>query len=134
MKITGPGSVTQNRKTERKKAVGGEDFGAFLDRAGETEGAQASAPVIPAAFVPLFEAQDDDTGGKAAKQGKELLDALEKLRMGLLTGRMPKAELENLGRMMKSARATTSDPQLAEVLNEIEVRAAVELAKLEVQE
>lgn len=64
------------------------------------------------------------------RRGDEALDALEELERGLLLGRAPgglRAKLEALhGRSEK-----TDDPALDAVLLEIDVRLAVEAAKLE---
>lgn len=64
------------------------------------------------------------------RRGQEALDTLEELERGLLLGRAPgglKARLEALqGRSEK-----TGDSGLDEVLNEIDIRLAVEAAKLE---
>jgi hypothetical protein len=45
---------------------------------------------------------------------------------------LPISTIERLEKLVASERAHTTDPALNEILNEIEVRAAVELAKLEV--
>ena len=64
------------------------------------------------------------------RRGAEALDTLEELERGLLLGRAPgglKAKLEALqGRSEK-----TGDEDLDAVLHEIDVRLAVEAAKLE---
>ena len=43
---------------------------------------------------------------------------------------MPKARLIELARMLREKREEGLDPELDEILNEIELRAEVELAKL----
>jgi hypothetical protein len=48
----------------------------------------------------------------------------------LLTGRISIGELERLSEMVSRETEATSDPRLREILSEIELRAAVELAKL----
>lgn len=67
---------------------------------------------------------------RQAKRGRDALDALEKLERGLVTGRAPaslKAELEAL----QSASEPTGEAGLDAVLTEIDIRLAVEVAKLE---
>lgn len=68
---------------------------------------------------------------KSLKRGRLALEALEQLRDALLTGRLPATSLRQLEDLVRGERALTADPRLNEVLDEIEVRAAVELAKLE---
>ena len=59
-----------------------------------------------------------------------LLDGLDRLKAALLTGRVLPSELERLRTTLALRRETTDDPRLDEVLGHIELRAAVELAKL----
>lgn len=67
---------------------------------------------------------------RQAKRGRAALDALEKLEHGLLHGRAPaalKAELESL----HFAAEPTGEAGLDAVLLEIDIRLAVEVAKLD---
>ena len=74
----------------------------------------------------------DGIGGRrrAIKRGETLLDALDDLRHALLVGSLPRPRIETLARLAAETASVTDDPRLAEVLAEIELRAAVELAKL----
>lgn len=67
---------------------------------------------------------------RQARRGYDLLDGLDRLKAALLSGRVQIAELERLKAMLSARRETTDDPRLDEVLAHIELRAAVELAKL----
>jgi hypothetical protein len=67
---------------------------------------------------------------RQAKRGHDLLDGLDQLKAALLSGRVQMSELERLKGMLALRRETTDDPRLDEVLAHIELRAAVELAKL----
>ncbi len=66
-----------------------------------------------------------------AKRGKLTLDALANLRDALLIGTLPYHVIRQLEQLVAQERGETTDPELMSILNEIEVRAAVELAKLE---
>jgi len=50
--------------------------------------------------------------------------------LGLLMGTIPMAKLEQLAQLMRAKREQFDDPKLQEILDDIELRAAVELAKL----
>lgn len=67
---------------------------------------------------------------RAIRRGERLLDLLDGLRHGLLDGRIPAATLRGL-RTTLAERIDVEDEALAGVLAEIDLRAAVELAKLE---
>ena len=67
---------------------------------------------------------------QAVSRGEDLLDRLDEIRLALLTGRMPAARLHELARMVDTKRRQTSDEELNAVLDEIDLRVRVELAKL----
>jgi hypothetical protein len=69
---------------------------------------------------------------RAVGRGGKLLDALENLRVSVLEGNVTLTSMEALTRAVREQRQLTDDPGLEGVLDEIETRAAVELAKLEV--
>lgn len=68
---------------------------------------------------------------KAVKRGARLLDCLDELRLAILGGRIPRAQLKRLVATLAEKNPEDLDPELAELLNAIELRAEVELAKLE---
>jgi len=67
---------------------------------------------------------------RAMGRASRILDMLEDLKLAMLEGAASPATLDNLARAVREERASTDDPRLEVVLNEIETRAAVELAKL----
>jgi len=80
----------------------------------------------------LQEVADELSGRrKAAARGAALLDRLDELRLGLLSGKMPRAQLEALRQLAREHGPTADDPKLAAILSDIELRVAVELAKLD---
>jgi hypothetical protein len=67
---------------------------------------------------------------RAVQRGDAILDDLEQIRLGLLLGSIPRARLEQLAQLVRARREQVDDPRLMAILDEIELRAAVELAKL----
>ena len=63
-------------------------------------------------------------------RGEELLDHLDALRLGLLEGRLPLIVVERLSALVAARRGQIDDPKMGAILDEIELRVAVELAKL----
>ncbi len=100
--------------------------------------AQTATPLSGAAPPPGVDAilalqevageADSDTRGR--RHGENLLDRLDDLRLALLDGRLSAAAIERLAKQAAAGRAQVRDPRLAEILDDIELRAAVELAKL----
>jgi Class II flagellar assembly regulator len=91
-------------------------------------------PTSMAAIESLLSLQEigDGPGGRrrAVARGEKLLDALDGLRDALLAGVLPRARIAELQKLAGEAAPLVDDPRLAEILGEIELRAAVELAKL----
>ena len=103
---------------------------------GETTTTASSASQTVATVDNLFllqEVAEDLTGRRrrAVQRGNSLLDRLDDIRIGLLTGSLPRSRLEALRHLARDQAAQSDDPQLAAILDEIELRVAVELAKLE---
>ena len=74
----------------------------------------------------------DASGGRrrAVARGQHLLDRLDELRLAMLLGVVPRSDLIALAHLSRESVPLVDDPKLAEILAEIELRAAVELAKL----
>jgi hypothetical protein len=68
---------------------------------------------------------------RALGRASHILDALDDLKGELLDGRISPGALEGLTRAVREQRSLTDDPRLESLLDDIETRAAVELAKLE---
>jgi hypothetical protein len=66
---------------------------------------------------------------RAVRKGRAALDALDELRLGLLSGMIEPASLRRLQVLAGDLSAGTGDPSLDIVLAEIELRVGVELAK-----
>ena len=67
---------------------------------------------------------------KAVKRGRTALDALDALKLGLLSGTLDTAALARLKSVAAGLAESTGDPGLDTVLAEIELRVEVELAKI----
>jgi Class II flagellar assembly regulator len=141
MQIEGTGkssSVKGAGKTEKKKGASGASFGSLVEtgEAEATAGASGPSPVARLdALLSIQEAGDGASSPSAGKQAAQrragmLLDELDKVRMGLLVGGVPESALKNISRLAAQHRETIMDPALTELLDEIDLRAQVELAKL----
>ena len=138
MKVTntsGAGSATGAGKA--RAAGGGQGF--QLPTVG---GASSAAPATSVSSLSpvmnvgaLLALQDvgspTERKRKAVKRAAKMLDALDEMKMNLLSGEPTVESLGRLQQAIKDQREGTEDPKLEEILNEIETRAAVELAKLE---
>lgn len=70
--------------------------------------------------------------GPAFRRAENLIEHLERMRDGILAGVIPRPQLEDLVQRLAERRPREHDPLLISLLDEIELRAKVELAKLSV--
>lgn len=138
MKVTGTSGVGQaSGPRSAQGAAGGEGF--KLPTPSAAAGPSQAANVAGSAAVMGVEAllTLQDVGGplerrrRAVGRAGRLLDVLEGLKLALLEGQITGHDLDRLQRAIREQRQATDDPRLEGLLDEIETRAAVELAKLE---
>jgi hypothetical protein len=136
-------AVGGTAKARKAGSTSGGNFASALDSvtgADEASGPEANEPVSGVLGVGgLLAAQSVDEGGagpdykerqRRAQRGVEMLDRLEDVRRGLLMGAVPKDKLAELARMVREKRERGADPVVSRLLDEIELRAEIELAKL----
>jgi len=138
MKITGYGSITGAGPAKKRGEVSqAGNFSDLLAASGTEESTAVSATgdVAAAALSNLLALQEiseeDIQRRKLMQQGKNLVDVLERLRQQLLIGTLPRHLLQDLSRQLSLHKQKTPDPELNALIEDIELRAAVELAKLE---
>ena len=139
MKIdrTGPARpAVPTKRSERASKTGNPGFAQHLKSGGDdVAGAAAVAPVSAVDALLTIQEVEDSTEGRAKaaarKWGHDVLDQLERLRVGIISGIVPRHDLERIATSVARQRMRTNDPVLEQILNEIELRAKVELAKLD---
>lgn len=141
MKVEGPGRIqsTSTKKTE-KKNKGGAVFSVGSDATAPVSSPSQTIPVQPLAGVDALlavQAMDEDiaSGGNPRSRNIDradnLLGILEQVRMGLLTGRLPESRLAKLQEAIQRQKEALNEPELVALLDEIDLRAQVELAKFQ---
>jgi hypothetical protein len=134
MEIKGPGRVESG--AIRRKSAGTSTSGNFaVSDTAESHAQIVAGPGPIAALDSILALQDmgDATDGrsKGLAHGEQLLDILDSVRDGLLAGGIPRATLNRLAVAVTRRHDVFADPKLQDVLDQIELRAHVELAKLE---
>jgi hypothetical protein len=133
-KIEGPGSIRSAQSVKRTAKTSGASGSSFAKHLDETDEATAMHGVSATGAVSgVLGVQEVDDALAHASRGKlraqDILDRLEDLRIELLTGMISREKLIQLTRVVSNRRAQVTDPRLAEILDEIDLRAQVELAK-----
>ncbi|NTU76869.1 MAG: flagellar assembly protein FliX [Alphaproteobacteria bacterium] len=136
-KIDGTGSIrppTTVRRAAKTSGSGKTSFSSHLEEADAPDGAAAtqSAGALGTVTGVLGIQEVDDAlarASKGKKRAEDILDRLEDLRIDLLTGALSRDKLQQLARLTNTRRQEVTDPYLAGLLDEIDLRAQVELAK-----
>ncbi len=138
MKVEANRSVGTQGVRKDGKGKGSSGFADNLQVGEEPAPAGVSAAAPLSSVEALFALQEvpDATAERkrALARGDQLLDRLDDLKTGLLLGRISPDKLGELARLARDSSAAVSDPNLRDVLQEIELRAQVELAKLQARD
>ncbi len=137
MKISGPGQIQSKaiKKTPSKQRTSGASFSSSVAGSESTTSTASMGGASPIASVDsllaLQEVPDSTDGrSKGLMRAEDMIDILEEIRKGILLGVVPMPNLRRLADMARNNQGKTNDAQLDEILNDIELRAEVELAKL----
>jgi hypothetical protein len=140
MKISNVGSTKSASATTRKRktaSTGEGDFASALFEASETPAAGAPVEMHAVGTVESIlsvqevpDAPDERSRGLARQYGDDILDRLESLRRDVLLGAISKDQLADLAHALRARQGRTDDPRLKAIIDEIELRAKVEIAKL----
>ena len=126
-------SLAGVKRSSGSRGVASSDFDSLLISEQKIDAVATSNRISSVdAVVALQEITGDNTDERGAKNRANLiLDKLEDIRMGLLMGQIPKSNLDELSRILIVARENSIDANLLEIIEDIELRAKIELAKLE---
>mgnify|MGYP006111482683 CR=1 FL=1 len=139
MKVSKVKSGKSASSVSRKKVETGHggEFAEHLKGAVASSGVSASteASSVNSVDAILAVQETDDPTQQRGKRlgvqyGGDLLDHLEELRRDLLLGATDKDKLGSIAQKMRAHRRQSDDAKLNEIIDEIELRAEVEIAKL----
>lgn len=106
----------------------------FAPPAGRADRAPGVSPGAPLAaldgVLALQEVGDAPSDRRrSVARGHDLLDELENLRLAMIEGWLSESALRRLSELIDTGNGAVADERLEGVLRDIEVRAAVEIAK-----
>lgn len=137
MKVNGPSGAAPAGGQRSVRSASGFSM-PQTSGAAPASAAQASAPTSALSDVSaLMALQGVETATerrrRAIRRGGTLLDRLDELKIAMLSGEAGEGALECLGRTLREERPEDEDAGLTGLLEQIDLRAAVELAKAEVR-
>lgn len=136
-RIEGPGRSGAISKTDKAKKTGSVSGTSFADMLSDgTAGVESVAPTLGAGAISALltiqaneQATEQETRRRAIAYGDDLLDELDNLRVGLLMGSYTANQLQQMTYRLEQRRLSITDPQLLEIISDIEMRVRIELAK-----
>lgn len=138
MEIRSPGRVEAAGIRRVAKGAAGTDqaFSVSAAHDARPQAVAAPGPLTALDSILTLQGLDDSMSGrsKGLAHGEHLLDMLDQVRDGLLAGGIPRSTLNRLAVAVGRRHENFADPKLQGVLDEIELRAHVELAKLEMMD
>ncbi|GIU67481.1 flagellar assembly protein FliX [Candidatus Phycosocius spiralis] len=136
MKVQGTGATIGSVGGRRASSSAAPGF-ALPSQSGpspaQVGGTQASASLANVGSLLALQEQDEvsERRRRATKRTYSLLDQLEALRVAILGDGVKRAQVTLLAATLREQRETIDDPALEAILADVELRAEVELAKLE---
>ncbi len=132
MRVTGPNGTAAVTTPAAARRTAGGTFSLAETKAPQPQSAAVAFRTLGGidALIALQGIEDPvERRRRVVKQGARALDALDELKLGLLSGAIDQAMLLRLKAVAADLKEGSGDDGLDQVLGEIDLRVAVELAK-----
>lgn len=145
MKITGPDKSSETGKSKKSDGVSKSGDGTFqsmvsggADSAKGTTQSSVSSSIASVDALLMAQSTEDPAQKKAQKRMRaradNLLEKLNDLKVAILTGNVSVGHMVSIADVAAIHREKITDPELSALLDEIDLRAQIELAKIEVSQ
>jgi hypothetical protein len=139
MKISKASGSKQTASVKKNKPSSSGEFAEQVRGVASTDGiesGQSSEGASPLSSMDsILAAQEipNSTDGRSkgflVHYGDQLLDYLDEIKLAILNGAIPKEKLANLAQILRQKRQVCDDPRLNSIIDEVELRVEVEVAK-----
>jgi hypothetical protein len=137
MKVEGPSKSNKAGKANKTAKKGKTDstFGDMVvGAAKEAAGTVATQAISKVDALLAVQGVDSATEGKKRAQVREradkILRQMDHMRLAILTGNLTIGQVIDIADVVASHREKINDPELTAVLDEIDLRAQIEIAKM----
>lgn len=137
MKVEGPSKTGSTQKSGKAKPTGKTNsaFDDMLVGKADTVSGPASVQSVARVDALLAVQGVDNPTERAARRkmyarGDQILQRLDDLKLSLLGGGLTIGQVVNIADMVASHREKINDPKMSALLDEIDLRAQIELAKI----
>ena len=139
MKVEGPGKAqgATNAKKSGKTDKAGSHFGDFMTTGtAATESTSQTQSIGSVDSLLALQGAEDPTAKAARRRMKEranvILNELDKVRVAMLSGNLTVGHMIDIADVIATHREKITDPALTGLMDEVDLRAQVELAKMRV--
>lgn len=137
MKVVGPNGVSTPASTRPTRSASGFSLGqtATASAPAATTASAATGGVSDVSALMALQGVEGplEKRRRAIRRGSGLLDRLDEIKLALLNGDADEGALDRLARSLREERAADDDKDLGALLDQIDLRASVELAKAEMR-
>lgn len=137
MKVVGPNGVNTPASTRPTRSASGFSLGqtAAIPAPAATTANVATGGVSDVSALMALQGVEGplEKRRRAIRRGSGLLDRLDEIKLALLNGDADEGALDRLARSLREERADDDDKDLGALLDQIDLRASVELAKAEMR-
>ncbi len=140
MKISKAATNKQTTTTKKKSSAKTGEFAeqvrgvASTDNIDIAQSSESSSPLGAVESILAAQEVSNTLAGRSksvlVQYGDQLLDYLDEIKLAILYGAIPKDKLTNLAQILREKRKVCDDPRLNNIIDEIELRVEVEVAKL----
>lgn len=137
MKVEGPSKTNKAGKSGKAAKTGKSDstFGDMVvSAAKETASVAATQAISKVDALLAVQGVDSATEGKKRRQmrerGDKILRQMDHMRLAILTGNLTIGQVIDIADVVASHREKIDDPEMTAVLDEIDLRAQIEIAKM----
>lgn len=137
MKVEGPSKTQKSGKSSKTKKAGKADgtFGAMVAGAAqEAQGVSATQSIAKVDALLAVQGTESATErgarSRMRERGDRILQQLDRLKLSILGGGLTVGQVIDIADVVASHRETITDPELSSILDEIDLRAQIEIAKM----
>lgn len=132
-RVGGSGPITPQNQVRRTRHAGGAGFASLVAEGDSGESTAVTGTAPAGSLDALLSLQQIDADANPQKRGRkkaeDMLRGLEKLRDDLLLGQISPTTLHQLQNQLDQQIGDIMDPRLKDIIDDISLRVAVELAK-----
>ena len=138
MKVEGPKKSQSTSQSRKSSASGADsvDFSQYIKSGQEASSVSTARAITNVDSLLAVQAAEDPTERAARRRMQDrsdnIIDGLEKIRLAMLNGSLTVGLMIDIADIVASHREKIQDPKLTDIMDEIDLRAQVELAKMRV--